>query len=92
MLVGPLSRSHLPGTASTSVKHEKVLKSETPILENSWTFHQCFRSWPTFCFTSNYSCHITAVSLSLSTVWLHPACASKGFSHQPIPLILERDG
>lgn len=51
MQMQPLSRSHLPGSA-TSVKHEEVLKFETPIVLNAWTLLQCFRTRPTFCFTS----------------------------------------
>lgn len=91
MQMRPLSRSHLSGTA-TSVKHEEVLKFETPIVESAWTLPQCFRTWLAFFFTSQYNCCFTAISLPLSTVQLHPTPASKGFSHQPIPLILGGNG
>lgn len=92
MQMQPLSRSHLAGSA-TSVKHEEVLKFETPVVENAWTLPQRFRTWLAFFFfTSQYNCCFIAISLPLSTVQLHPTPATKGFSLRPIPLILGGNG
>lgn len=78
MQMQPLSRSHLAGSA-TSVKHEEVLKFETPVVENAWTLPQRFRTWLAFFFSQ---ANTTAVSLQFP--FPCPQCSC-------IQLLLQRD-
>lgn len=67
----------------TSVKHKKVLKFETPIVQNGWTLLQCFTSWSTF-FVVFFSPQANTTALSLQFHFPCPQCCC-------IQFLLQRD-